>query len=97
MTEDQAASEVYAVLLQQPTWYGVPMKLVLWTFTGMLGLMVLAVLLLPGAVLKIVGAMASGVVALGVLVLVRCSGQADPDLMEIVFRFVRYPRYLGPR
>jgi uncharacterized membrane protein YphA (DoxX/SURF4 family) len=97
MTDLRPSSEVYAVLLHQPQWYGVPVKIVLWVLSVMLGCICLSVLVLPGVIAKLICAALSVVGAVAGLVVLRRSGAVDDVLLEVVCRFVIYPPYLGPR
>ena len=92
-----ASAPVYAVLLHQPRWYGVPVTIVLWNVTGLLVCLMIAILALPGLVMKLCGAIVAILITVGIHVAFKRSGHTDSDLLEIVVRFLLMPRYLGPR
>ena len=86
--EDYPSAEVYAVLLYQPEWYGVPVKIVLWNMGLMMIVLTLCLALLPGLMLRLVAFVVIVVGALVVHVGLRSSRHTDPDFFEIVLRFV---------
>jgi hypothetical protein len=92
-----ASARVYAVLLHQPQWYGVPLRIVLWNFIATMGFLLLVIFLVPPIVLKLLLSVVVLFIAVGIHVALSRSGKTDPDLMEVVLRFVTYPRYLGNR